>query len=149
MIRRRRKHFHEHVEEDLEILPLMNLFVVLIPMLLISAVFIEMAVIRMDLPGDHDPPAKPRESLALSVSIQPESWVVKGRRLEARTIDRDGEDAETRLAETLAAIAADHPDDHEVVIRSQPETHYDDIVAVMDVSRGAGLPNVSLAEDRP
>ncbi len=147
MIRRRRKHFHEHVEEDLEILPLMNLFVVLIPMLLISAVFIEMAVIRMDLPGEDAPPPKPRESLALSVSIRPEAWVVKGRRLPTSTVERGADDAEARLADLLAGIAAEHPDDHDVVIRSQPDTRYDDIVAVMDVSRDAGLPNVSLAED--
>ena len=82
----------EYVEGDLEILPLMNLFVVLIPMLLISAVFVHMSVIRMNLPSDEAAEAAAeRERLGLSVEIQEEVWVVKGRRLEARTIDRLGE----------------------------------------------------------
>ncbi len=146
MVRRRRKRFNEHVEQDLEILPLMNLFVVLIPMLLLSAVFLEITVIRMNLPSDDDStdPSK-REALALSVSILPEQWVVKGRALETLTIDRADVDAEASLGAALASIAVNHPDDHDVVIRSQDTTAYEAIVAVMDASREAGLENISLA----
>lgn len=146
MVRRRRKRFNEHVEQDLEVLPLMNLFVVLIPMLLLSAVFLEITVIRMNLPSDDDStdPSK-REALALSVSILPGQWVVKGRALETLTIDRADVDAEASLGAALASIAVDHPDDHDVVIRSQDTTAYEAIVAVMDASREAGLENISLA----
>ena len=42
--------FRAHVEDDLEIMPLMNLFVALIPMLLISAVFLNVTVIDMKAP---------------------------------------------------------------------------------------------------
>ena len=63
MIRKRQRSLGEHVEGDLEILPLMNLFVVLIPMLLISAVFVHLTVIRMNLPSDDasaTPPQRER-----------------------------------------------------------------------------------------
>ncbi len=44
--------FRELVEKDLDIMPLMNLFVALIPMLLISAVFLNVTVIEMDAPPE-------------------------------------------------------------------------------------------------
>jgi len=145
-MRRGRKSKHRRqLEQDLEILPLMNLFVVLIPMLLLSAVFLEITVIRMDLPSDDARPDPPREALGLSVSILPEAWVVKGRRLETTRLDRTGDGAEAELARLLAGISEAHPDDQAVVIRSEESTHYDDIVAVMDVSREAGLASISLA----
>jgi len=146
MIRKRQRSLGEYVEGDLEILPLMNLFVVLIPMLLISAVFVHMSVIRMNLPSDEvAEAAAERERLGLSVEIQEEVWVVKGRRLEARTIDRLGEQADEDLRAVLAAVKADHPSEEDVVIVSEPETRYDDIVEVMDASRESGLPNISLS----
>ena len=146
MIRKRQRSLGEYVEGDLEILPLMNLFVVLIPMLLISAVFVHMSVIRMNLPSDEAAEAAAEhERLGLSVEIQEEVWVVKGRRLEARTIDRLGEQADEDLRAVLAAVKADHPSEEDVVIVSEPETRYDDIVEVMDASRESGLPNISLS----
>lgn len=147
MQRRRKARHREQIAADLEILPLMNLFVVLIPMLLLSAVFLEITVIRMNLPTDEESPDSPRETLGLSVSILPEQWVVKGRRLETMRLDRAGENAEAALSELLAGIATSHPEDHDLIIRSEDDTHYDDIVTVMDVSRGAGLENISLAGD--
>ena len=146
MRRRNKRGYRQFIESDLEIMPLMNLFVALIPMLLISAVFVHMSVIRMNLPSDEAAEAAAeRERLGLSVEIQEEVWVVKGRRLEARTIDRLAEQADQDLRAVLAAVKADHPSEEDVVIVSDPETRYDDIVEVMDASRESGLPNISLS----
>jgi biopolymer transport protein ExbD len=41
-------------------------------------------------------------------------------------------------------VVAQHPENEEIMIISQPHTRYEDIIAVMDVSREAGLPSVSL-----
>jgi len=145
MIRRRKRSHRNAVEDDLEVLPLMNLFVVLIPMLLLSAVFLEMAVIRMNLPSeDAAPAAERKESLGLSIAIEESRWLLKGRRLEARAIDRTAENAVDVLRATLAEVTVRFPDDHDVVIVSQPHTRYDDIIEVMDVSRETGHGNVSL-----
>ena len=146
MIRKRTKSFKQHIEADLEILPLMNLFVVLIPMLLLSAVFLEIAVIKMQLPSDDTPAnEEKRERLDLSIAISDGAWVVKGKRLTAQTIERSDEASEEQLRSLLASIKADHPQEEAVVIRSQETTRYDDIVQVMDASRESGLPNISLA----
>ncbi|MBK7047145.1 MAG: hypothetical protein IPH48_11700 [bacterium] len=55
---RRRRGFREAVADDVDLLPLMNLFVALIPMLLVSAVFLNITVIdltRLPRPGPSRP----------------------------------------------------------------------------------------------
>jgi len=142
---RRKRSARGLVVEELETLPLMNLFVVLIPMLLLSAVFLEMSVIRMHLPSDADAPESSRERLGLSVAILDEVWVIDGRFVSERVIDRTGPDAVTELRAALGSLSATYPEDHDVVVRSAQRTRYEDIVEVMDASRESGFPNVSLS----
>ncbi len=139
--------FRELVENDLEIMPLMNLFVALIPMLLISAVFLNVTVIDMDGPPDElsgDPDQKTSEPLHLAVTIRENYFVVEGNRLDKSVIDRRTPDPEAALAEMLAAVVAEYPDNREVMIISESQTRYEEIITVMDLSRAAGLPSASL-----
>ncbi len=150
MLRRRRTRHREEVEADLEILPLMNLFVVLIPMLLLSAVFLELSVIRMNLAEGDAPSLPPKEeTLGLAIAIEDAQWIVKGRALARRVVERGAGPGETEPLDELHAVLTDivarHPDARDVVIESRPRTRYDDIVAVMDVSRETGLVGISLA----
>jgi biopolymer transport protein ExbD len=143
MLRRARRHFHEHVEADLEVMPLMNLFVALIPMLLISAVFLQMAVLRTNLPGDEDV-APSEEGLRLSIEITDDAWIVTGRGLDPQRVERGSDASADELRDVLAAAIAGHPDVKDVVVASHDRTRYEDIVNVMDLARAAGLPSVSL-----
>lgn len=147
MARHRIRKMRELVEADLEILPLMNLFVVLIPMLLLSAAFLQLAVINMAAPGGDEAMAEPIESLDLAVHILPQGYAVEGNGIERREIARSGRDdgqATDQLAALLTSIAQEHPTNRAVRIISLPTTQYDEIIAVMDRSREAGLPEASL-----
>lgn len=148
MLRRHRRHFHEHVEADLEIMPLMNLFVALIPMLLISAVFLHISTLRMNLPGDDAAAPPPSESLRLTVDITPDAWVVGARGEDLARVVRGTAASDEELRAALAAAIADRPDEKDVTVASLDATKYDEIVHVMDVARAAGLPNVSLTRSR-
>ena len=144
MLRRSRRHFHEHVEADLEIMPLMNLFVALIPMLLISAVFLQVSTLRMNLPGDDASAKPPAESLRLSVSITADDWIVTTNGAELSRVTRGAETSDEDLRAALAAAIAERPEEKDVTVASLDHTKYDEIVHVMDIARAAGLPNVSL-----
>ena len=138
--------FREVVENDLDIMPLMNLFVALIPMLLISAVFINVTVIDMDgAAADPEAAVRPDETpLNLAVTIAADTWTVEGHRLARSVIARTGDDPAAALTAALASVVADHPDNRDVMIVAQAGTRYDDIIAVMDITRAAGLPSASL-----
>lgn len=141
----RRRGYREMVEGDLEIMPLMNLFVALIPMLLISAVFLNVTVIDMHLPTDASAAQlRAKQALQLSVAIHDGSFVVEGRNLKRRVVDRDLEDPDAELALVLQTIKTEHPENQDIMIISEPQTLYDVIIQVMDISREAGLSGVSL-----
>jgi len=142
-----RRSYRNIIENDLEIMPLMNLFVALIPMLLISAVFLNVTVIDMSAPPDASDAADnggKKENLALAVTIRDGYFVVEGSRIAKRVIARTDEDADLRLADALTDVAARFPDNENIMIISQPHTLYTDIITVMDISRESGLPSVSL-----
>jgi biopolymer transport protein ExbD len=125
-------------------MPLMNLFVAMIPMLLISAVFLNVTVIDMKAPPDGLDAGSKKPSLALAITIKDQYFIVEGRGIARSVIVRANDDADTQLATALTTVVAQHPDNQDVMIISQPQTSYGDIVAVMDISRESGLPSVSL-----
>ena len=147
MRRSTRRGYREIIEGDLEIMPLMNLFVALIPMLLISAVFLNVTVIDMKLPTDTsaaEADVDTKKALQLAVTIRDEFFVVEGRRIRKQVVARAEDDAEDQLARILGSIKETHPDNEDIIIISQPTTRYDDLISVMDISREAGMGVVSL-----
>ncbi len=139
--------FRELVENDLDIMPLMNLFVALIPMLLISAVFLNVTVIEMDAPPEGVDAASEQklvEPLHLAVTIREDYFVIEGNKLKQEVIDRGGDNPEDALSAALTAVVAAYPDNRDVMIISEAQTRYNDIISVMDITRAAGLPSASL-----
>jgi len=132
-------------EAELDLLPMMNVFIVLIPMLLTSAVFLKVTVIDTNVPSaTGTAPADAGESLSLAITIKDDYFVVEGKGIESRVIARADTDASAKLAAALADVELAHPDNQDVIIISQPKTRYQDIIAVMDVARASGLPSASL-----
>jgi biopolymer transport protein ExbD len=127
----------------------MNVLVALLPMLLLSAVFVKVTVIDLDAPpaAEAPAPAADQPSLALAVTIKDDYYVVEGQQIAKRVIQRAAADAGVQLAGALADVVVQHPENQEIMIISQPHTKYEDIIAVMDISREAGLPSVSLLGD--
>jgi biopolymer transport protein ExbD len=149
----RRRRWGQVIAAELNLLPLMNLFVVLIPLLLLSAVFLEVAVIDMSQSYADAPEPKRKDNLGLRVVILSSGYAVEGKDLATRTIGRPrdpddlpgAEAARAELGLVLQQIVAAHPGEESVLIVSQPTTLYEDIIAVMDLSRAAGLTHASLA----
>jgi biopolymer transport protein ExbD len=140
---------------DLELRPLMNVFIVLIPMLLMSAVFMEIRVIEMSLPRAVAATAAAQATvpLELSIHILGTSYVIEGRGLPPLTFARDashgvagtpGRNTSLQLAAALTQIAAEHPGNKEIRIVAESRTHYQEIVSLMDLARAAGLPDAAL-----
>src|SRR5678816_3738480 len=83
---RRRKHMGEG---ELDLLPMMNVFIVLIPMLLTSAVFLKVTVIDTNVPSaTGTAPADAGESLSLAITIKDDYFVVEGKGIASRVIAR-------------------------------------------------------------
>lgn len=134
-----------HVAADLELLPLMNIFIVLIPMLLLSAVFVEVRAIEMAAPRVSEAAdAASREPLDLAIGVSDAGWVVQGHGIPEARIPRPADGSLVPLIEVLRGVTARYPLETSVRIVAQPGTRYEELVSLMDAARTAGLPDASL-----
>jgi biopolymer transport protein ExbD len=145
MAGRRHGSFRQLVADELEMLPLMNLFVALIPMLLISAVFLQVTVIDMQLPTDDADAAAPEAgAFELSLRLEAQGWRLEAAGLAPAAGDETPEGS-ARLAALLGELSATHPTEQDITIVSAPQTRYARIVAAMDIARANGWPQIALA----
>lgn len=125
---------------ELNITVFMNLMVILVPFLLITAVFSRMAVLELYLPGASSEPAAAEEPVfQLEVTVRKEKIEVGDRNLGALGVypnEGDGYDFDA-LSEKLAEIKQNYPTKTDVSILLEPEIPYDTLVQVMDRVRVA------------
>ena len=141
-----RKSFRDFVAVDLDIMPLMNLFVVLIPMLLLSAVFVQVSTLDMLLPpADQQAVNDDDDPFTVEVTVRAQSYRVEAGKLSAVQIDRSAPDADVQLQGALASIRASQQDVPPLTILSPADLKYQDLITVMDIGAAAGLGAVSLS----
>ena len=142
------------VNTDLKLMPLMNIIIALIPMLLLSAVFLEVKVIETSLPRDADAaaaaatPAEPPLDIALHVHAN--LYLIEGHGISplliARRAGAEAPDslASAQIVQALSALVAAHPGTTEVRIVAEARTRYQEVIALMDAARAAGLVDAAL-----
>lgn len=135
---------------DLDVTPVMNLFMVLIPFLVSMAVFTHIAVIDFSLPPAQTEGGSEGESKELDISIVVTSTgfriVGTGKKLDL--IPRvKGQYQFEQLRVLLKAIKFEYPSQKSVVLVLDPEVLYDDIVKFMDVCRESQFPDIGLSGD--
>jgi len=123
---------------ELNITAFMNLMVILVPFLLITAVFSRLTILQLNLPASSSEPAEePEQSVQLEITIRENSIEVGDRRgvLLGRYPSTDeGYDLE-KLVEKLNAIKEKNPDKLDATLLLEPEIPYDVLVQVMDKIR--------------
>ena len=140
MSRRYARRHRQTQNAELNITAFMNLMVVLVPFLLITAVFSQVTILEMQLPKESDgqkSKEKPKKSLQLELIILPEAIVVNDRssgplHLVKKTAKGYDFDA---LNSQMYAIKAANPKLKAITILSQEETDYETLVNSMDAVR--------------
>ena len=137
MRRRRSRQRHQTVAE-LNITAFLNLMVVLVPFLLMTAVFTHLTILELNLPNpDQAANSKDKPSFNLQVAIRDDALVLsdtKGGLI--KRIPRQGQGHNyTLLTATLKQVKARFPDKTNATILAQQDTAYDTLVQVMDSVR--------------
>lgn len=135
MIRSRRASRRNRDTADLNITAFMNLMVILVPFLLITAVFSRLAILELYLPGSSTEPADPQDqTFQLEVTVRQNRIEIGDRNLGALGIypnTEDGYDYEA-LSKKLAEIKERYPEKTDAAILLEAEIPYDTLVQVMD-----------------
>ncbi len=142
MIRSRRGGRHHIETAELNITAFMNLMVILVPFLLITAVFSRLAILELNLPASSNEPAKPQElTFQLEVVVRQNQIEVGDRNVGALGIypnSTTGYDYEA-LSVKLTEIKDSYPEKTDASILLESEIPYDTLVQVMDRVRVAEL----------
>ena len=135
MMRSRRDSRRNVDTAELNITAFMNLMVILVPFLLITAVFSRLAILELNLPGSSTEPANPQELVFQLEVIVREGRIEVGDRnigaLGTYPNTADGYDYEA-LSAKLSEIKQSYPEKTEAAILLESNIAYDTLVQVMD-----------------
>lgn len=137
MIHRRQAGRRRNIETaELNITAFMNLMVILVPFLLITAVFSRLAILELNLPGSSTEPADPQDqTFQLEVIVRTDKIEVGDRNqglLGVYPNDADGEYDYTALSSKLKELKNRYPKKTDASILLESDIAYDTLVQVMD-----------------
>jgi biopolymer transport protein ExbD len=139
MSRRRFRSGHKSKSVELNITAFMNLMVVLVPFLLMTAVFTNVSILDLKLPTAEDVKSSggDKKAFGLNVIIHKDKLLLanqNGGVIKKIPISKSGHNFQL-LSQTLRIVKAKYPDLTAIAILSEPDTHYDNLIKAMDAVR--------------
>lgn len=136
----RRKHYRRPDKEapELNITTFLNLMVVLVPFLLITAVFSRITILELNLPTGAGAASADKPVLSVEVIVREKGLEVgNGKSIIARIPKQEEEYDLKKLGEYLLEIKSKVPDKTDAIVLMEPDIEYDYLVQVMDAVRSA------------
>ena len=139
----RQHHYRRRTQEptELDMTTFLNLMVVLVPFLLITAVFSRITIVELDLPSSTSggPPTDPGfrvEVIVREAGLE----ITNGKTVIAAIPNVEDEYDTDTLSEYLMSLKRDYPDKDDASVLLEPNIPYDYLIRVMDVVRSAEIP---------
>ena len=144
MNRRNRIKRRKQVTGELDVTTFLNLMVVLIPFLLISAVFSRVTIIELSVPTSAGGTESNAPNFSIEVIVRKTGLeIANGSYVEAAIPKKDDQYDMEMLSEMLMRLKAQYPEKEDATILMEPDIAYDYLIQVMDAVRG-----VEIREDK-
>ena len=136
---RKIRHLRRKEPPELNITAFLNLMVVLVPFLLITAVFSRITILQLNLPTDGQGSDAPQDvKLTLEVIVRQQAIELgDGKNIIKRMEYVEDEPDIASLADVLLQIKGTYPDKLDATLLLEPGIKYDVLVQVMDAVRVA------------
>ena len=129
---------HMRKPAELLLVPMIDIFTVLVTFLLMTAVFSRITVVELDLPSAADGPAVTEPEFRLEVILREEGFeLTNGSSVIAAVPKVGGKYDLKALSEMALSLKRDHPDVVDASVLLEPQVAYDDLIQVMDAIRSA------------
>jgi biopolymer transport protein ExbD len=158
--RQARNHARYRGRNAINIVPMLDIFTILLFFLIFTAVFSRTHIVELNLPAQSSEPLKLPEGLVLEVVVRKDGLVIQDKNSgplqplpnTAQGYDFDG------LSAYLGRVKARFPDMQAATVLLEPEIPYETIVATMDAvrsyeglldgkpARGELFPQISLGD---
>jgi len=147
---RKQHHYRSTSKEppELDITTFLNLMVVLVPFLLITAVFSRITIMELDLPsGAGGASNKPK--ISIEVIIRTKGLEISnGSSVIASMPKKDKEYDLKSLSTFLQQIKKNYPDKTDATILLEEDIEYDSMIKVMDAVRVAEIVNPDVLDEK-
>jgi len=138
----RRHHYKRRTKTaaELDVSTFLNLMVVLVPFLLITAVFSRLAIVELNLPSSSggstaDEPVFRVEVIVRETGLE----ITNGTALIASIPKKDGEYDLPNLSDYMMSLKREYPDHDAASVLLEPNIPYDYLIQVMDVVRSVEI----------
>lgn len=136
-----RKHHYRrnHEQVELDITTFLNLMVVLIPFLLVTAVFSRITIQELNLPTEASGGEKTdKATVMIEVIMRKDKLQLSdGKRITATIPRQDGKYNFRKLSEHLLGLKGANGDKEDATILIEPDIEYEDLIHVMDAVKVA------------
>ena len=122
----------------LDVTTFLNLMVVLIPFLLISAVFSRVTIMELTVPTSAGGSISNTPNFAIEVIVRKKGFeIANGSSVEAAIPKKDDQYDMQMLYEMLKRLKARYPEKDDATVLMEPDIEYDYLIQIMDAVRGA------------
>jgi biopolymer transport protein ExbD len=140
----RRHHYKRRTKQpayEIDVTTFLNLMVVLIPFLLITAVFSRLTIVELNLPSSAGGPQTADESFTPEVIVREAGIEISnGKQVIAVIPNKEEEfDLET-LSEYMIELKRSYPSQESASVLMEAQIPYDFLIRVMDIVRAVELP---------
>lgn len=136
-----RRHYykHKHKDEDIDVTPLLNVMVVLIAFLILSAVFSRITIQEIVLPTQADAGAAPdKQPVTIEVIVRQNTLEIGDGKNVTATIPKLGMKYDIhKLSENLLRLKEKHSEKQDANILIEPDIEYETMIQVMDAVKVA------------
>jgi biopolymer transport protein ExbD len=139
----RRHHYRKPKAQDheLDVTTFMNLMVVLVPFLLITAVFSRLSIVELNLPSSTGGASNEPVPFTVEVIVRESGFeITNGRSVIAALPKKEGEYDLDGLAQHMLELKREYPDQDAASVLLEPMIPYDYLIQVMDVVRSIEQP---------
>ena len=140
----RRHHYQRRTKQpayEIDVTTFLNLMVVLIPFLLITAVFSRLTIVELNLPSSAGGPSTTQEGFQPEVIVRKEGIEISNGKVIIATIPNkvDEYDLQT-LSEYMIELKQTYPGQDAASVLMEARIPYDHLIQVMDIVRSVAVP---------
>lgn len=138
MLRKFRRKRKSQGTPDLDITTFMNLMVVLVPFLLITAVFSRVTILELSVPTGAGGKTAGKPNFTIEVIVRKAGLeLANGSSVVAAIPKKDDQYDLDMLNKMLTRLKVDYPEKEDATVLMEPDIQYDYLIRVMDTVRGA------------
>jgi biopolymer transport protein ExbD len=138
----RRHHYKRRTKpaHELDVTTFLNLMVVLVPFLLITAVFSRLTIVELNLPSTASTPSKGEGFIPEVIVREAGIEITNGKQVIA-TIPNKEEDFDLQtLSDYMVELKTTYPSQDSASVLMEAQIPYDYLIRVMDIVRSVQLP---------